>query len=449
MPMHSIFFLALQIFAANPDVPQAAPGALDIKIEVQRFKLDNGLTVLLHKDSAIPLVSYHQWFRVGSRNEKPGKTGLAHFFEHLMFKGTKNFPPGSFDKIVQANGGANNAFTSRDYTGYFINLPSDKLELAMNIESDRMRNLLFEQGPITSEREVVKEERRMRVENDVMGTLWEVLFQTVYKVHPYREPVLGSMRDLEGASIDDLRKFYQTYYAPNNAVVVISGDIDYEKTKAMVDKFYGKIQSQPLPELAPVTEPVQTAERSQIIKKDVQASTLAVVYRTPNDIHPDAPAIEFLANILGSGTSSRLHRRMVYNEQIASSSSAWTYGQRESSLFAITTALKPGQKTDRALQDIAAEVQRLRTNLVSEREVTKAKNQLMLGFVNQLKTASGKAYALAAAETQYGDYNLLFEDFKKYQSVTREDIKRVADTYLAPHQRSIIQVVPSKMGEQK
>lgn len=442
-PLIALFF-SIRLFGSEIPIGSPLSSPFEIKIDVQKFKLNNGLVVLMTRDPSAPLLSYHQWFRVGSRHEQAGRTGLAHFFEHLMFKGTTKYPPGKFDKIIQSNGGANNAFTSRDYTGYYVDLPGDKLELVMDIESDRMRNLVLEQKSIASEREVVKEERRSRVDDDVMGTLWEQIFLTVYKVHPYKEPVLGSMKDLEASTIEDLRSFYNAYYAPNNAVVVVSGNIEYDKTKALIEKYYGSIAAQNLPieEIPP--EPLQTAERTQNIVKDVQSETLAIVYRTPALKHADTPALDLLANVLGNGSSSRLHKRLVYNEQTSSSASSWTYGQRDSSLFALTVSMKPGVSSARALSSVNNETQRIKSELVTDSELAKAKNQLMLSFISQLKTASGKAYALASAEVLYDDYTYMFEELLRYEKITKEDLKRVAGAYLNPQNRSVVKVVPRK-----
>ena len=212
-----------------------------IKFPVEKYQLNNGLTVLLHEDHSVPTISYHTWFRVGSKNEEPGYTGIAHLFEHLMFKGAKRYTGKEFDRILQANGAVNNAFTSYDYTGYYENLPSDKLELAVDLESDRLVNLQVNAENLVSEREVVKEERRVRVDNSVGGFLSEMLYATVFKVHPYRWPVIGWMQDLDQIDLKKCREFYGSYYAPNNAVVIVAGDFDTKSAKALIDKYYSHL----------------------------------------------------------------------------------------------------------------------------------------------------------------------------------------------------------------
>ena len=218
---------------------------LQLKLDVEKYSLKNGLNVLLYEDHSVPLVSYHTWFRVGSKNEKPGLTGMAHLFEHMMFKGTAKFPAEKFDQILQSNGAVNNAFTSNDYTGYYIDAPSDKLEVLMDLESDRMTHLAVTELNLKSEREVVKEERRMRTENSVQGTLFELIFGVVFKVHPYRWPVVGWMEDLNRMKVGDCIAFYEKFYAPNNATLVIAGDISISKTKELVEKY-------PFPSLNPL-----------------------------------------------------------------------------------------------------------------------------------------------------------------------------------------------------
>lgn len=238
-----LFLSVLISFSAQAELPTQVSIADQIRFPVEKYQLSNGLTVLLHEDHSAPIISIHQWFRVGSANEHPGRTGIAHFFEHLMFKGTPKYPNRELDRQIQANGGTNNAFTTRDYTGYYENMPSGKLELILDIESDRMRNLGFDEKEIKNEREVVKEERRYRVENNVYGYLHENVFETVFRVHPYRWPVIGYMRDLNATSIDDLKEFYRVFYAPNNAVLVITGDFKSSQAKSLIEKYYAKILS--------------------------------------------------------------------------------------------------------------------------------------------------------------------------------------------------------------
>lgn len=415
-----------------------------IKFKVEKFKLDNGLTVLIHEDHSVPILSFHQWFRVGSKDEKPGRTGLAHFFEHLMFKGTKKYDSDAFDKMINANGGVNNAFTSLDYTGYYENLPSDKLELAIDIESDRMRNLIFNQKAIDSEREVVKEERRWRVDNSIMGFLSQKVFSTVFKVHPYRWPIIGYMRDLNAATMEDMKAFYKIHYAPNNAVLVIAGAIDTDKARKLVYKYYGGIEAQPLPKKDYKQEPAQKAARVLNLTREIQSPIFTVVYKAPKAGDRDAYTLDLASNILSNGNSSRLYQRLVYRSQLTNSISSYNYTPQHPGIFRITGTMKAGKDMEKALSAVYGEIFKLRKDLVSENELEKAKNQVMFGYVESLKTVSGKARAMAVNEILFNDYSHLFRELDMYQSVTREDIKDAAARYLMPFQRSTIRVKPKK-----
>ncbi len=415
-----------------------------IKFKVEKFQLENGLTVLIHEDHSVPILSFHQWFRVGSKDENPGRTGLAHFFEHLMFKGTKKYDSDAFDKVINSNGGVNNAFTSLDYTGYYENLPSDKLELAIDIESDRMRNLIFNQKAIDSEREVVKEERRWRVDNSVMGFLSQKVFSTVFKVHPYRWPIIGYMRDLNAATMDDMKDFYKVHYAPNNAVVVIAGAIDTKEARQLVYKYYGGLEAQELPKKEYRPEPEQKAARVLNLTKEIQTPIFTVVYKAPKAGDKDAYTLDLASNILSNGNSSRLYQRLVYRSQLTNSISSYNYTPHHPGIFRVTGTMKPGKDMETALTAVYGELYKLRKTLVSEKELEKAKSQVMFGYVESLKTVSGKARAMAVNEILFGDYSHLFRELDMYQSVTREDIKDAATRYLMPHQRSTIRVRPKK-----
>lgn len=415
-----------------------------IQLKVEKFQLPNGLTVLILEDHTAPFFSYQQWFKVGSKHETPGLTGLAHFFEHLMFKGTNKYPGDTFDRQIRAGGGMSNAFTTRDFTGYYINLPSDKLALAIDIESDRMRNLLFDQKQIDAEREVVKEERRFRVDNDVNGTLDEKIWRTVFKVHPYHWPVIGSMVDLNRATINDMKEFYRIHYAPNNAVVVLVGDVDAKAAKKMITKAYEGIPSQPMPKYTQVNEPSQNSERRAVVNKEVQNTTAAMAFRTVSSGDNDMYALDLASSILGGGNSSRLYRRLVYNDQTVSGVSVSSYTPQDPGMFRVTVSIKPGVNTESVLQAVGSEVFKLRNKLVTDAELEKAKNWVMKDYVESLKTIAGKANALAIHEVYGGDYKAMFRDLEKYVSVTKEDIQRVANKYLQQQGRSIVIVQPGK-----
>lgn len=443
MAQRARWTVAALIFLFSISGFSAPENQLQLKLNVEKYSLKNGLSVLLYEDHSVPLVSYHTWFRVGSKNEKPGLTGMAHLFEHMMFKGTKKYPSEKFDQILQANGAVNNAFTSNDYTGYYIDAPSDKLEILMDLESDRMTNLEVSEGNLKSEREVVKEERRMRTENSVQGTLFELVFGTVFKVHPYRWPVVGWMEDLNRMKVSDCITFYKKFYAPNNAVLVIAGDIDITKTRALIEKYYASIPaSTTLEKSVYQNEPLQRGERTQQVTKEVQTPTVGVTFKAAKAGSDDSYALDLLSNILGSGESSRLHRRLVYREQRALSIQAFNYTLQDDGIFSVMTSLRTGVTEEPVLQGIFGEIWRVKKVLISEEELQKAKNSIMTDYVGALKTIHGKANIIAMNETLFGDFQMFFKDLDKYNEVTREKIQAVAEQYLKPELRSIVRIYP-------
>lgn len=438
--MKTIFLSLLISFTFN----FASANELDIKFKVEKMTLENGLTVLLHQDNSVPLINYQQWFRVGSKNEQPGRTGLAHFFEHLMFKGTKKYPGESTQRLIQASGGSNNAFTSYDYTGYYETFPSDKLELFMDIESDRMVNLIFDQKEINSEREVVKEEKRLRYDNSVMGSMYLATLNSVFKVSQYRWPVIGSMKDLNSASMQDFKDFYKTYYSPNNAVIVIAGDINIDKTKKLVKKYYSKLKKQEIPKFKYTPEPTQRSQRVVRIKKDIKAPLIAMAVQAPPSHSNEAYAMDILARALGEGKSSRLYKKMVYTSGLASSADSFLWSLKHNGLFALFVQLKPKSNVSRSLSYMFSEMDKLVMKGITQRELDKAKNIIINDMVQSLKTISGRARLLAQMEVLYSDYNLLFKELEKYKAVTVEDVQKVAKKYLSGPKRSIVQILPKK-----
>ncbi len=413
-----------------------------IEFPVKEFKLDNGLTILVHEDFSTPLVSFHQWYRVGSRNEKPGMTGIAHFFEHLMFKGTKKFSSDDFENLIQSNGGTNNAFTSYDYTGYYVDLPASKIEIIFQMESDRMTNLLFDPVSIQSEREVVKEERRFRLENRVEGYLSEATFASVFKVHPYRWPVIGYMEDLNSITLEQFQDFYRTYYSPNNSILVVAGAVNFDKIKKLATKYYGKIPSQIIPESIFPEEPEQKEKRTVVLEKEIQNPYFSLAYKAVEAGHKDQYAFDLLSNILSEGSSSRLYKRMVYQEQIVSSIYSYAYTPANKGLFNITASVKPKANINAAIRSAYSEVEKLKRHKVTPRELEKAKNQVVKSYVDALKTVSGKARAIASNQILFGDYKVMFEDINKYLQVTEDDIYRVANTYLNERRSTVVKVIP-------
>jgi zinc protease len=423
----------------------------NLKFDVEKYQLPNGLTVLLHVDHSVPLVSYHTWFRVGSKDEEVGYTGIAHLFEHMMFKGTEKYSNKDYERILHENGASNNAFTSRDYTGYYVNAPSDKLELIMDLEADRIEHLNLTQSNMDSEREVVKEERRFRIENRVLGLLMEKIDAVVYKVHSYKWPVIGYMEDVNRITVQKAKDFYRTFYSPNNAVLVIAGDFDVKKVKNLVQKYYGHMKSQEIKRQKINPEPAQVAQRSETFYKDIQNDYLSVSYLIPGALSPEEPALELSSHILGEGNSSRLHSKLVYKMQIATSVMTYVMSSQDSSVLEIIVSLRP-EKTkegaDKILEEakkvLFSELSALQNKSVSKEEISKVQNQVAKSFVDGLKTVDGKAYSLAANETIVGSYEKLFTDLENYMKVTPQDIKSVSQKYLNPAQASLVIARPQK-----
>lgn len=434
---------------SHADLPNEQKVSEAIQIPVKKKQLKNGLTVLMYENHSAPFFSYQQWFKVGSINEEPGRTGLAHFFEHLMFKGTTKYPGGSIDKLIGEKGGVFNAFTTYDFTAYHMELPTENLELAVDLESDRMIHLNLNLEQIKSEREVVKEERRLRIDNEILGLLQEKLWKITYLTHPYRSEVIGSMEDLGRASLQDFVDFYKTHYSPNNAVVVVVGDFEPKKLETLLDKYYSKIPAQTLPSSPTVVEAVQKGERRAKIIRPVQNISVGISYKTVKATDKDSYALDILAHILGAGSSSRLYKKLVRNQQFATQLGVSSMGLADSGLFMISLSLKPEQDLEKVLSSLFAEIYRARKEKVTVEELENAKNAVMKEFVEGLKTFRGVGHALAVNEIYFGDYQKIFTSLKDYLKVTTEDILNVANKYLQPQSRSIVTVEPQKeLGSQ-
>lgn len=435
------------VAVAAPPISAAAPEkstSLKIELPVEKYTLENGLTVLLLEDHRVPVISYHTWYKVGSKDEEEGITGSAHMLEHMMFQGAKKYTGKEMHRLMDENGISWNAFTTYDYTGFYMNLPSNKLELVMDIEFDRMSSLTLDEAHFVRERDVVKEERRMRVDNNPQGLLWELSMSTFFKTSPYRWPVIGWMKDIEKFDVPTMRKYYQQYYGPNNAVLVIAGDFQPAKVKKMVQKYYGALPARPVPPRVNAQEPMRTTHASAQIKKDVQSATFYLSFPGAKVDSPDMYALDMASTILGSGTSSRLHRDLVYRKQTATSAGAGHYSLQDSGIFMTFVTMKPGQAAGEARRVVAQEIARLRAEKVSEADLKKAKTIVMKSHIEGLMTMDAKARALAESEIMTGSYKSLFDGLEKYDQVTAEDIQRVAQKYLQAKASVFVMLEPEK-----
>lgn len=418
--------------------------ALGQALRVRRFVWPNGLRVLLLRDRAAPIFSYQTWFRVGSRNERPGATGMAHFFEHLMFGETANQPAGAFDSYIEQAGGDNNAATWTDWTFYRTSLPKSELRLAAALESDRMRHLALTDEQVETERGVIISERKERVDDDVDGFLDERLNALAFQAHPYGWPTIGWMDDIRALSRSDMHAFYRTYYAPNNATIVLVGDVEEAQALDVIAEHYGDIPPAALPEVAAADEPVQTEERVLLLHKPVSAERLLVGYKVPGQGHPDWAVLDFIAALLCAGPSSRLTRALKVDAQVAISVDASVMPFRDPTLLRFAVNTTRDHSAEQALACIDEAVARLADEPVDERELRKIKNGVETDFWMAMEDCDGKAEAFGHYETTLGDFRELFHMADRLAGVTAEDIQRVARSYLLPERRTVVIAKPDR-----
>jgi len=415
--------------AASPEVPGAS--------QIVTRTLPNGMKLVVWPDKDIPNVAMYTWYRVGSRNERPGITGISHFFEHMMFNGTKTRAPGEFDRVMEGNGGSNNAYTSSDVTVYQNWFPSSVTGLIFDLESDRMRNLDFDAGKVESERGVVYSERRSSIDNDNFGTLIEQMQATAFVAHPYQIPTIGWPSDIEGWKVADLQDYYRQYYAPNNAVMFIVGDIEPEAAFKLAEQYLASIPAQPAPPAVTTKEPPQLGERRLRIERDAQTPLIAMAWHTVAAADRQARVMEVLLSILGDGDSSRLYQRLVEKEQAAVDVGTQFDAGFDPGLAWVYAVVPPGGDVNRAEKLIDEEIARLAQDGPTSIEITKARNQALAGFWRGLETISGKAQALGQYEVFHGDYRKLFDAPSEYESITAEDVKAAAATVLRQENRTV------------
>jgi zinc protease len=414
---------------------------------VQRYQLGNGLTVLVLVDRSAPVASYFTWYKVGSRHEKPGKTGLAHFFEHLMFNETEGLKAGEFDRTLEENGAESNAGTWLDWTYYSESLPADRITLAVKLEAERMARLVLRDKQVASEREVVMNERRYRVDDDVEGAANELLYKTAFTVHPYHWPTIGWMQDIERYTPSDCEAFYRTYYAPNNATVVVVGDVDEPTLLGAIRDAYGPLPSSTIPVEALVVEPPQTSPRELEVKKPTATEKLLLAFRGPSLGDADHAPLTLLNEVLFGGRASRLYRALVIETEIASEVRGWVSAFAQPGLYETYVTAREG-KTTRDLETVLArELTRAREALVTDDELARAKARLELSLLQSLETMSGKAEQIGFNETVLGDPSAGFTRLDAYRNATAADLQRVAQRYLVDASRTIIRVLPEPEGE--
>ena len=416
------------------------------ELKIRQHQLGNGLKVLLHEDRSVPVANVQVWYHVGSKDERQGRSGFAHLFEHIMFKGSANVGPEEHINFVNAIGGRFNATTDFDRTLYFQTFPSQYLERLLWMEADRMRSLDVSEENFVSERDVVKEERRMRIENPPFGRLFEVVLDRTFTTHPYRILPIGRMADLNAATIEDVREFHRTYYVPNNATLVVSGDFDADETLGWIEKYFASIpKGQAIPRKIP-EEPAQTGER-RTIEYDANTPLPAVIftYHIPEAGHPDLYALQVAANVLSAGQSSRLYRKLVYDQQIALQAGGETIVLEDPGVFFFFAILQAGKSVEEAEKSLAEEAQRLIAEPVPQEELEKAKNQLIAAEVFERQTVQEKGTAIGYASVILGDVSRVDRELAELQKVAAADVQRVAKAYFRPENRTVVHMLPAAM----
>ena len=431
------------VVAALVVVAAAAPAAA-LTLAVEQHELANGMRVLLHEDHSAPVISSYVFYRVGSSYENYGHTGLAHLFEHMMFNGSKKFGPGAFDDLIEGNGGSTNGYTTRDYTAYLNDFPSDALPIVLDLESDRMAHLLITPKVLAQERGIVMEERRLRIDNSVSGSMYESLYLHAFEESSYRWHPVGFMADLERITLESATNFFRTYYIPNNATLVLAGDFDSAKTLALVRKYFEHIPAG-RPVVPPVVvEPEQAGERRVAVLKPAELSAITVGYQAVPVRHPDRPALDVTAKLLSGGRSALLVERLVRDEEIATSVDTDLTWSKFKDVFMIDAQARPG-KTAAALRDsLTKALEDFAARPVDERDLKRAKRQMRADYVRGLQRVSGKANQIGFFDVVFGDYRAMFALEDEWNAVTAADVQRVARKYLIPSNRTVVEVDPPK-----
>jgi len=444
--MKTATFLAAAVLAVAPSAfAQTAP---KIELPYTQFKLPNGLTVILHEDHSVPLVSTNMWYHVGSAREKPGRTGFAHLFEHLMFMGSGHVKPGEFDDWLEGVGGTNNGSTENDRTNYWINVPSNSIELALFLESDRMGYLLDSMTPKTvdAQRDVVKNERRQSYENRPYGQAELLLGELLYpEGHPYHWPVIGYMPDLTAASYEDVVDFFKKYYAPSNASLVVAGDIDPVATRKLVEKWFGDIKPGPSPDPMTIPGVALKGVTKKAVTDKVELPRIYLAWLTPPHFAPGDAALDMVADALAGGKNSRLYKRLVYDMQIAQDVQAYQASQQLSSYFLIQATARPGHTVDELVKVIDEEIQKLQTTTPDAHETQRSINTIEASFFKRMEQVGGfggKADQLNAYYTATGDPDYFNEDLARYRSMSPSDVRAAAAQFLPLDRRVELTVLP-------
>jgi zinc protease len=412
--------------------------------DVKTFTLPNGMKFLVLEDHSIPTANMYLFWKVGSRNEVHGITGLSHFFEHMMFNGAKNYGPKQFDRVMEANGGSNNAYTTENVTVYTDWFQKDALETIFKLESDRIENLSIDSAMVESERGVVLSERSTGLENSNFRYISELVQGAAFQEHPYMFPVIGFESDIKSWTQEDLENYFKTYYSPNNATVVVVGDVTVEQVRKLANQYMAPIPARGMPPQVRTVEPPQNGERRVVTYKDITTPNILLAYHTPETGHEDYYALDLLNNLLTSGNSSRLVKSLVMDTTLASQVFSFMGEGFDPNLFYIYGIAGDGVSAEALEKAILAQIDELIQKGVDERELQKVKNQKLMEFYRTMQTINGKANSLGTYEVFFGDYRRLYDAPKLYEKVSSEDIKRVAAKYFTARNRTVGYLLPEQ-----
>jgi predicted Zn-dependent peptidase len=424
-------------------------GAVDagaIEIPVVESRLANGLRLLVHEDHTLPVAASYLFYGAGSANEQVGRTGMAHLFEHMMFNGSRRYGPGTFDNLIEGAGGSTNGYTAQDFTVYLNDFPPEALDLVLDLEADRMAHLLVTERNLEQERGIVKEERRLRVDNVPMATMYEQMCLLAFVESPYRWPVVGFMADLDAITLESARAYLATYYVPNNATLIIAGDLETAAVQRAVERAFGRIPAGTPPPEAVNAEAPQLGARRALVHRQAELAAVLIGYPAVEPVASDRAALDVLDVLLSRGESSRLHRRLVYEEELATTTWSDYTWLRHGGVFVVYAQARPGASVERVEREILAIVAGAGQHSPEARELRKAKNILLASHLDGLETVGGRADQLGSYDELFGDYRALFRVESEWEAVTPEDVARVARTYLVPRKSTTVVLIPESAG---
>lgn len=418
------------------------------RIEFEEYDLDNGLHVILHQDNTTPIVNVSVLYHVGSKNEPEGRTGFAHFFEHLMFEGSPNIPRGQFFKIIESAGGQLNANTSNDRTFYFETLPSHQLELGLYMESERMLHAKIDSTGIATQKEVVKEEKRLRVDNQPYGSILEETFSRVFEGTPYEWTPIGSFEDIDAATDEDFKDFFATFYVPNNATLSIAGDIDIANTKSLIEKYFGEIPTGTKEIPRPIVQMKELGDVQAEVFDNIQLPAVIQAYQMAEQGSEDYYAMQMLTTLLSGGQSSRFQKELVDNQELAVAAGSFPFALEDAGVFISFGIMNMGKTTEDLQSAMDKEIERVKTEQIDDKEFQKLRNQIENSFVSSNSSMRGIAESLADYHVYFGDANLINNELDRYMAVTKEDLQRVAQKYLDPNKRVQLVYLPKSAQQQ-